>query len=265
VSTPITVIPTGVDLETFAEGNGAKIRELFNLPLDAFVLGHVGRLAPEKNLHFLSKTVAQFLRRHKQACFLIVGDGEFRGEMERLFQEVGVRERVHFAGVQKGQALVDHYHAMDVFVFASKTETQGMVLAEAMAAGNPVVALDAPGVREIVEDHQNGRLLQQETVAEFCHALVEFRTLSQMTLEEKQHTARNTARNFSRKTSLTKVIELYSALQPVSQKGRGLDDDTWDALLRSVKQEWELWSNLVSAGIEALTPNPSEANKGERV
>ena len=59
-------------------------------------------------------------------------------------------ERLHLPGSLDGQVLADAYHAMDVFVFASRTETQGMVLTEAMAAGKPVVALDAPGVREVL-------------------------------------------------------------------------------------------------------------------
>jgi glycosyltransferase involved in cell wall biosynthesis len=258
ITTPVTVIPTGLDIERFAHGDGLSIRHQYNIPREAFLVGHVGRLAPEKNLIFLSKAVAQFLRQHEHAYFLVVGWGKSRSDMEELFQQAGVRDRVHFADVQRDQALVDHYHAMDVFAFASKTETQGMVLTEAMAAGNPVVALDATGVGDVVEDRKNGRLLQQETPEEFCRALEEFLTLPQMAWQEKRQAAEKTARKFSRESSFTKIIDVYSALQRGAQRGRGLEDDTWDALLRSVKQEWEIWSNRVSAGIEALTETPPE-------
>jgi 1,2-diacylglycerol 3-alpha-glucosyltransferase len=71
----------------------------------------------------------------------------------------GVADRLHLAGMLKGKDLVDAYHAMDVFVFASQSETQGLVVTEAMAAGIPVVAVDAPGVREVVKDFVNGRLM----------------------------------------------------------------------------------------------------------
>ena len=77
----------------------------------------------------------------------------------RSFAQADMGKRLHLVGSLEGQALVDAYHAMDVFVFASCTETQGMVLTEAMAAGKPVVALDGPGVREVVRDGCNGRLL----------------------------------------------------------------------------------------------------------
>ena len=62
-------------------------------------------------------------------------------------------------GPLTGQALADAYQAFDLFVFASKSETQGMVLTEAMAAGAPVVAVEAPGVREVLKDNHNGRML----------------------------------------------------------------------------------------------------------
>ena len=76
------------------------------------------------------------------------------------------------AGVCAGRDLIDAYHAMDLFAFASHSETQGMVLTEAMAAGKPVVALDGPGVRDVVQDRLNGRLIALEHRQLFVHALI---------------------------------------------------------------------------------------------
>lgn len=252
VHTPITIVPTGVDCDQFASGHGARARQQANIPEDAFVIGHVGRLAEEKNLLFLAKAAARVLQQTSHAHFLIVGDGSCIQEIEAIFEQAGVRDQVYFAGVQKAPALMDYYHALDLFIFASKTETQGMVLAEAMSAGVPVIALDAPGAREIVQDGVNGRLLSGEAVEMFAETVAEAAALSQQEMQKWQQAALKTARRFSRAASLEKVLALYEEVLTVTHKSRGLEDDTWDALGRSVKQEWEIWSNRLNAGIQAL-------------
>ena len=253
VHTPITVIPTGVDCAQFASGDEERARQQANIPEDAFVIGHVGRLAPEKNLLFLAQAVAMFLQQASHAYFLIVGDGVCIQEMEAIFEQVGVRNQIYFAGVQQAPELMDYYHAMDLFVFASKTETQGMVLAEAMSAGVPVIALDAPGSREIVQDGINGRLLSPEEVEIFAETLAEAAALSQQETQKWQQAALKTAQRFSRAASLEKVLALYEEVLTVTYKSRGLEDDTWETLGRAVKQEWEIWSNRLSAGLQALS------------
>lgn len=147
VETPIEIIPTGVEIRRFAQGDGAAFRRRRRIPRKAFVAGYVGRLAPEENLSFLAEAVCEQIARARCGHFLVVGAGPSAREVRDLFARAGLRKRLHLVGALDGQDLVDAYHAMDAFVFASYSETQGMVLAEAMAAGKPVVALDAPGVR----------------------------------------------------------------------------------------------------------------------
>ena len=159
VTAPTTVLPTGVERERFAIGDGSRFRAARSIPAGAFVVGHVGRLAAEKNLDVLIRGVVRFLAARPEARFLVVGDGPFAESMKAALARAGVAERALFTGLLTGGDLIDAYHAMDVFVFASRTETQGMVLAEAMACDVPVVAIDASGVREVVRDGENGRLL----------------------------------------------------------------------------------------------------------
>ena len=171
VTVPIYEVPTGVPLAIFGRGDGAGLRARLGIPAGAVVVGTVGRLADEKNLGFLSRAIARFLAATPRAHALIVGDGPSREPMQAVFAEAGVARRAVFTGALRLPALVDAYHAMNVFAFASLTETQGLVLAEAMAAGVAVVAVDAPGAREIVRDRQNGRLLNAPDEAEFHAAL----------------------------------------------------------------------------------------------
>ena len=103
---------------------------------DSLVIGHVGRLAGEKNLAFLAEAVGRFLGRRREAVFLVVGAGpEEESFRDSLLRQAESRQ-VLLVGKKTGRELADAYAAMDVFVFSSQSETQGMVLAEAMAAGS---------------------------------------------------------------------------------------------------------------------------------
>lgn len=168
----ISVVPSGVDTARFISGDGKRWRDRLGIPGDAYVIGHLGRLALEKNLAFLAEAVAEALVGEPRAHFLVVGEGEARRDIQALAEARGVAGRLHFTGRLQGQALIDVYHAMDVFAFASHSETQGMVVAEAMATGLPVVAIDAPGVREVVVDGRNGRLLAEDDVDAMAESLV---------------------------------------------------------------------------------------------
>src|SRR5690606_26560960 len=109
--------------------------------------------------------------RHPQAFFLVVGTGPSDEAIRQQFRRARLEHRLRMVGSLQGQPLVDAYHAMDVFAFASTSETQGMVLVEAMAAGVPVVALDAAGAREVVADGKNGRLLPTADPRAFAEGL----------------------------------------------------------------------------------------------
>lgn len=243
VTTPIRVIPTGIDTGAFAAGNGARFREKAGIPRDAKVIGHVGRLAQEKNLIFLGEAVAQCLKETPEAVFLVVGDGDDRVEMLRMFDA----RQVHAAGKLTGTDLADAYAAMDWFVFASQSETQGLVLAEAMAAGKPVVALDGPGVREIVCSGSNGLLLDgHASVHEFSAAV-----LSLMQDPERSHemteNARLTADGFSAERCVRRVLDCYETAIAEHIPNGNADPMPWDRLLERIGNEWELLAAKFSA------------------
>ena len=262
VEPPIEVIPTGVRYDRFSNGRGNVIREEAGIPEESFVVGHVGRLAPEKNLSFLAEAVAEFLDTHDEAHFIVAGDGPSTEKMQMIFNSRDVASRAHFLGIRKDQDLVNTYHAMDAFIFTSKSETQGMVLAEAMAAGTPVVALDAPGARDIMQHEQNGLLLDDESPQVFAKSLTR---LAEMSAPEKQRMRKNvdeTAREFSAENSARKAIDLYEQLRGQDHVARDFDgDDGWNQLLRSVRREWEIWENRVSAGVDTVSKREDNAEQ----
>ena len=101
----------------------------------------------------------------------MAGEGPMKETIIDLFAENNLSDLLYTVGILNADEVADAYNAMDVFAFASKSETQGMVITEAMAGGAPVVAIDAPGVREVVRDGINGRLLDSENIDEFTNAL----------------------------------------------------------------------------------------------
>ncbi|MBL7198220.1 MAG: glycosyltransferase [Candidatus Omnitrophica bacterium] len=247
VKTSITVIPTGIYVENFAKGNKEKFRAKIKVPQDAFIVGFVGRIALEKNMYFLSKTVALFLKKKKNAYFLIVGKGPLVDDIKYFFRQEGLRDRLICIGILGGQDLVDAYQAMDVFAFASHTETQGLVLTEAMAAGIPVVAVDAPGVRDVVKDYANGRLLVSDEEKAFVSALQRFTELSTKEREIFKKMAQETAKNFSIDKSVDYALDVYTMAIKKGYMYRNTKDSPWMKAARMIKTEWDLIKNMSKA------------------
>lgn len=257
VKTPIETVPTGVFIDQFQRGDGQVVRISENIPSHAFIVGHVGRLAPEKNLDFLSEAVALFLRNEPEAHFLVAGYGSSEKKMHDFFIRHGLQNQVHFLGKQHGQSLINAYHAMDVFAFSSKSETQGLVLIEAMASGVPVVALDASGVRDVVQNRTNGCLLSDEQVDTFANVLSQMCHLSDQVRQNFIKEAKQTAENYSMHNCALKINVLYQKMLKSHVPGAHRDESVWRKSIEQIKIEWELLSNLTSAVGNALHESKS--------
>ncbi len=261
VTTPIDVVPTGVDLARFRGGDGGRFRDRHNIPASAFVVGHLGRLAPEKNLSFLADAVVAFLQEHNDAHFLVAGSGSMAAELTRIFQKCGLAARFHLFGTLQSSELCDAYRAMDVFAFASQSETQGMVLTEAMSAGVPVVAVDASGAREVVVDGNNGRLLKEPAVDAFAAALRWVKSLSAQDYQAVKAAALNTAKTFSMANTAKAALTCY---QRLTRQSCLLDDSLfqqWLGLQHLIQAEWEIIESVAGAAGNALTgqtPDPQQ-------
>jgi 1,2-diacylglycerol 3-alpha-glucosyltransferase len=251
VKTPFTIIPTGVYTEAFEKGDGRELRHCQGIPDGAFVAGYVGRLAPEKNLSFLAEAAGRFASASERGHVLVVGSGPSEGEISQRFVAGGLAHRLHLAGSRTGQELVDAYHAMDAFIFASRTETQGMVLTEAMAAGKPVVALDAPGVREVVRDGHNGFLLPSEDADAFARRLSDLASMSPAESDRLKSNAKATAHAFSMDLSVNRLMEVYEELKRHCHR-KPQDDTAWTEAIEAIKMEWDLIRNMAEAAAHAF-------------
>jgi glycosyltransferase involved in cell wall biosynthesis len=209
VTTPIYITPSGIDVGVYANPNGVAARKRYYIDQDTFVVGHVGRLSKEKNLGFLAKAMAKFLVQAPDAKAIVVGNGPCSGEMEAAFRAHRVSSRVRWLGVQRGQALADAYGAMNVFAFASVIETQGLVLAEAMAAGAPVIALDGPGTRDIIRDGVNGQLVTKLDPESFAAALLDWSKLSPKAAQTVRQRARETGASYALELTTKRLATVY--------------------------------------------------------
>ena len=164
VHTPTAVFPTGLDGSFFRknEKRSREIREQYAKG-KKHLLVTVSRLEKEKNYGFLLRGIAE-LKRETGDNFqvLIIGDGSQKAELKVRASILGIQDVVTFVGNVPNEQVRDYLAASDLFLFASKSETQGIVLAEAMAAGIPVTAVHATGADDIIEDGVNGFLTEEK-------------------------------------------------------------------------------------------------------
>lgn len=163
VTRPIHVIPTGMTEDRFVPGDGARFRAQFGIDADRPLLLNVGRVAHEKNLSFLLRMFVQLRRMEPRALLLIAGEGPARSALMREAQSLGIGDGTRFVGnLDRERGLNDCYAAADVFVFASRTETQGLVLLEAMAQARPVVSTACLGTRTVLTPASGARVVDEQ-------------------------------------------------------------------------------------------------------
>ena len=172
VDTFTEVLPTGIELEKFTNGNGDKFRKDYNIPLDRPTLVFISRVAFEKNIDFLLNVVNHVRQTIPNVLLLIAGDGPSLPHLKKLAVKLHLHDNVLFLGyLDRNTGLLDCYACGDAFVFASNTETQGLVLLEAMALGVPLVSTAVMGTIDILAPKKNA-LVCNESVDEFAQAAI---------------------------------------------------------------------------------------------
>jgi glycosyltransferase involved in cell wall biosynthesis len=210
------VISNGVDLDYFNNEVLARIQhdslcQKYGLEPERPTILHVGRLDTDKQVEFVIRAAAKVMER-TTAQLLVIGDGEHRGDLMQLTQQLGIDKRSHFPGfVSPNGDLPDLYRLATVFITASEIETQGLVLLEALASGLPVVATNATCIPELVIDGRNGFLVNPRDVDGMAVALNKI--ICNPILKQKMGKAgRAIVQELSIAASLDKHENLYSDL-----------------------------------------------------
>ena len=169
VNRPIYVVPSGIDVEAYARDKQAvrnRIRSEYGIQPDETVILSIGRLAKEKNIDEILRYLKEADSKHRM---MIVGDGPYRQELEKLGEELGIRERLIFTGMVSPEEVADYYSAGDIFASASRSETQGLTYMEAMASGLPLLCHADECLEGVILDGRNGYIYRTE--AEFAKKL----------------------------------------------------------------------------------------------
>lgn len=165
VAAPVEVIPTGVDVALFGPGDAGAARRALGFPLGDLLLLYVGRLDREKSIERILAAFTQIQATLPQARLALVGHGTEAARLQALARTLPPAGRIVFLPARPHATLPVCYQAADMFLFASETETQGLVLAEAAACGVPVVSVTGPGCDEVVRDGETGVLTKPEPAA----------------------------------------------------------------------------------------------------
>lgn len=210
VHVPIEVVPTGIELEQFTATQDpnklAQIKTDLQIDPSNMVLLYLGRLAKEKNV----EEILQFVKdlADDQLIFLIVGGGPYLKTLESHTANLGITERVRFAGMIKPTDVPTYYALADLFVSASQSETQGLTYIEALAAGLPALCKEDACLEGVITNDENGWQYLQET--EFKEHLATFRADAGRRAEMAANARRDALAKFSAESFGEQVAALYT-------------------------------------------------------
>ncbi|HHW25800.1 MAG TPA: glycosyltransferase family 4 protein [Firmicutes bacterium] len=201
-------IPNGIPVAEFQTGDPGFLHETYGIPKGQVVLTS-GRLGLEKNLSVLLKAFAEIAKK-TEANLVLVGDGPLRETLKEEARSLGVADRAFFIGTVLPDKMPSVYAGADLFLFTSLTDTQGLVLVEAKAAGLPAVAVGALGVNDMVEDGVDGYLCKNDPgeLAEKASSLLR----DEKRLEEMSQNAKRNAQAFSREACAERLLRCYESV-----------------------------------------------------
>lgn len=209
VTTPIEIVPNGVDIKAFQAADG-NCRSELGFHSDDILLVYTGRLAPEKNLSFLLQAFNGAAEAVPQAHLLFIGGGPLEETLREQARQSAAHSRIHFIGMQPYEEVARYLAMCDLFVTASVTEVHPLSVIEAMAAGLPVLGIHSVGVGDVVEDGYTGLLTGQDTAA-FAAQMVRL-CLDEGLRRRLSAAARKAAENYAIERTTQLMIERYRQL-----------------------------------------------------
>jgi glycosyltransferase involved in cell wall biosynthesis len=210
VAKPIEVIPTGIQLNRFDGQDPKRFREAKGYKPEDKVLMFMGRVADEKNIDFLLEVFQDLVPKVPNLKFLIAGAGPAKEKLENKVKAMGLSDLVLFTGYIVKDDWRDCYAGADLFLLASVTETQGLVVSEAMAAGTPVVAVGEMGIKDVMASGKGGIMTRLDK-KEYTDAVYRMMT-DEAFYKEKKAEARPEAENWSSTSMAKKMLATYERL-----------------------------------------------------
>jgi 1,2-diacylglycerol 3-alpha-glucosyltransferase len=209
VKRPLDVIPTGIDFEADRKfDDPERIKAAYGIPPGKKIISFIGRFGKEKSIGFLLDMLVKLIPLEPEIHFLLVGDGPDRADLEHKTSALDLDKYVTFTGYVPRDYIFNFFKLTDVFVFSSKTETQGIVLLEAMSVGTPVVAVGAMGVNDLMQDGKGGFLIDDLDEDEFIEKILQLLDDPEL-YARKSREALEKAEAWSVNKMADKLIECY--------------------------------------------------------
>ncbi len=221
VDRPIDIVPTGIPLpppETIDELSRAGVRASLGIEPETPLLLYAGRLAPEKQIGWLMDIFARIREREPEAVLAIAGGGPLLDGLTDHARTLGIHDSVRFLGPIPRREMDPIYASADLFVFPSPSETQGLVIGEARAAGTPAVVIDAGGAPETVRDGVDGFRIPEGDEKEFADCVVML-LQDRGRLDRVSARARETAREQSPEQMVLRMLEIYERVREAPRPG----------------------------------------------
>ncbi|MCX7779190.1 MAG: glycosyltransferase [Patescibacteria group bacterium] len=214
VEKPIFVLPTGLDftrLEKVQEKDSETKRK-FNIPLDHKILLYVGRLTQEKNVGFLLEAFSEIRKKKQDVCLVLVGEGYLERELKERTKKLGLEKKVIFTGRILWEEVVKLYRDAYLFLFASLTDTQGLIIVEASYFGLPIVALKDESYQGMLIDGKNGFTVYPYDPVLFAKKVLEILNDEKL-YQEFSKNGRELAKKFSAENQARKLVEIYEKMR----------------------------------------------------
>lgn len=214
---PIHILSTGIDLKMFkkSDKNRLALRKKLKISPEKKALIFVGRMGKEKNVAFLLNAMNKILKKRQDIVLLMIGDGPYLANLQKMAEKLGLKGNIVFTKTIPHQEIPAYYQAADIFVFSSLTETQGIVVLEAIACGLPVVALEDSAFQGIIIDNKNGFLVKKALPTTFAKKVLEL-TNNPSLCKKFAQVSQKIVSNFSEEKQAEKLLAIYKNLLKIS-------------------------------------------------
>ena len=232
----IHIVPTGIEIERFfkekiKQDDVNKICKELEIKKDDFIILFIGRLGKEKNIEFLIESQSLIVKKYPFCKLIIIGDGPDADSYLKLVNKLKLSNNVKLIGKKTFDDIPKYYQIADVFATASKSETQGLTVIEAMSASVPVVAIEDDSFKEIIVPDLNGYLFKnKKQYYKNIESLIENKEKKEFLSMQ----ARNTSESYSSKYFAEKILKVYES----ALKGRNTNKTFIGRFKNVIKKGW---------------------------
>ena len=211
ISQPINVIPTGIDIDKFKLTSNIKkeiesIKKKYKIKDTDFIIGSVGRIAPEKSFDKLLYNIKEMIKVNTNIKVMLVGGGPDLDNLKELTKKLHLEDYIIFTDKVNYDLVPAYFNTFNVIVSFSKTETQGLTIIEGLAASKPTICIEDDSFKAMIEPNYNGYLFKNDN--EFKDYI--FKLMNDKKLYKDMSTnARNSTYKYSKEVFASEVLKVY--------------------------------------------------------